>query len=49
MIAASAWGAERVPWSSDWRIGAADGQQKFRGRELSLKWRHERFAFEDCL
>ena len=49
MLGASAWGAERLPWSSDWRIGAATGQAGFRGVDLRLKWHHERFAIADYL
>ena len=49
MLGASAWGAERLPWSGVWRIGEATGQQEFRGQGLSLKWHRERFAFADYL
>ena len=50
MLGASAWGAERLPWSREWRIGAmATGQQEFRGRDLRLTWHRERFAFADYL
>lgn len=49
MIGASAWGAERLPWSSNWRIGDSSGQQAFRGCDLRLKWHHERFAYADYL
>lgn len=49
MIGASAWGAERLPWSHNWRIGAAGGQPAFRSRDLRLKWHHERFAIADYL
>jgi len=49
MAGASAWGVERLPWSSSWRIGASVGRQKFRGPELSLKWHYERFDLADYL
>ena len=49
MIGASAWGVERLPWSSEWRIGEAAGQQEYRGSDLRLKWHCERFAFADWL
>lgn len=47
MEGASPWGAERLRWSNNWRIGETAGQQAFRGRELSLKWHHERCAISD--
>ena len=43
MIGASAWGIERLPWSSSWRVGGGGGQ------ELRLTWHHERWDFADCL
>ena len=49
MIGASAWGAERLPWSQDWRLGNGDGPPKFRGRALRLKWRHQTFTLSDYL
>lgn len=49
LLGASPWGAERLPWSRQWRIGAAAGQQEFRGQGLSLKWHHERFVLADYL
>jgi len=49
MMGASAWGVERLSWSSEWRIGEAAGQQGFRGCDLRLRWHHERFDFADWL
>ncbi len=47
MAAASAWGAERLPWSRDWQVGECAGQHKFRGRDLRLEWHHQAFTFAD--
>ena len=49
LLGASPWGAERLPWSREWLIGAAAGQPSFRGQELSLKWHSERCAISDYL
>lgn len=49
LLGASAWGAERLLWSSQWRIGAAAGQPEFRGQDLSLKWHRERFDIADYM
>ena len=49
MMGASPWGVERLPWSSEWRIGEAANQEAFRGCDLRLRWHHERFAFADWL
>ena len=49
MIGASAWGAERLPWSHNWRSGERAGQPAFRGRDLRLRWHHERYAISDYL
>lgn len=47
LLGASAWGAERLPWSSNWRIGEAAGQQARRGQDLSLRWHWESFKYAD--
>ncbi len=49
MMGASAWGVERLPWSSEWRIGEAAIQEAFRGCDLRLRWHHERFDFAGWL
>ncbi len=40
MAGASAWGAERLPWPRDWRIGAAHAP--------NIVWHHQSFDFCDC-
>lgn len=35
---ASAWGVERLQWSTDWHIGHNHGGQNFRGDNLQIKW-----------
>jgi hypothetical protein len=47
LLGASPWGAERLPWSRQWRIGETAGQSPFRGRDLRLTWHHERSNFAD--
>ena len=47
LLGASAWGVERLPWSKQWHIGETASQPPFRGRDLRLTWRHERFTFAD--
>ncbi len=47
MVGASAWGAERLPWSREWEIGASGGQQKYRGDVLRLKWHYQTFDLND--
>ncbi|MCY3781391.1 MAG: metallophosphoesterase [Chloroflexi bacterium] len=47
MAGASAWGVESLPWLRDWRIGECAGGQKFRGRDLRLKWHHQAFKLSD--
>ncbi len=49
LLGASPWGAERLPWSKQWRIGEAAGEPSFRGQELSLKWHREGYAISDYL
>ncbi len=49
LIGASAWGAERLQWSSNWSIGECAGDQRFRGRDLQLRWHHQSRAFSEYL
>lgn len=49
MMGASPWGAERLPWSHNWRMGEAAGQPAFRGRNLRFTWHHQRCAISDYL
>lgn len=46
MLGASSWGAERLPWSHDWVIGAGEGRSI---RGLALRWHHQFFALGDYL
>lgn len=41
MAGASAWGAERLPWSHAWRIGSEDA--------TNIVWHHQGFDFPDGL
>ena len=43
MVGASAWGAERLPWSREWEVGECGEQQKYCGEMLSLKWQYQAF------
>ena len=49
MVGASAWGAERLPWSREWQVGDSAGQHKFRGDILRLKWHYQVFNFSDSV